>query len=182
MKRGGGFLFIFCAAVLAGWLWVQLQTSFGAPKVMLTDPDGHKYEVEAGPKASWPAWAIIPPDVTLIVNSRHGRTPAQAATGHGHIEGPRPPLETIATYRSSLEAADWLVETVPYQMPGKFEPGITGRGCMIRAARPAPEHRVVLVYFSLDAPDTSGGISWADGLPQTLPGLDRAARAEPGTC
>jgi hypothetical protein len=163
-----GFLIFLAVAfpiVLASpFFWSLVNMEWGAERVGY----GHKIIgggmvtqwATLGPKATWPAWAVIPEGAKLTVRANFEAAPGYNATGYGDLEGKASARDTATRYERALRSAGWMVRV------GRFDsmyPEIPPRPlhwCIVQGQR---GRQVQQMSVDIDEKGTLGRLHWTEG-------------------
>ena len=162
-----GFLIFLAVAfpvVLASpFFWSLVRMEWGAERVGYTykEPGGAVTQwATLGPKAAWPAWAVVPDGAKLTVRANFEAAPGHPAIGYGEIDGKAAPRDTVQRYSQALEHGGWAVRV------GRFDsiyPEIPPRPlhwCIVQAEKAG---RVQQMSVDIDEAGTIGRLHWTEG-------------------
>ena len=159
-----GFLIFLAVAfpvVLASpFFWSLVRMEFGMERVGYTDKAGVTRWATLGPKAAWPAWAVITQGAKLTVRANFEAAPGHSAVGFGDLSGKALARETVGRYQEALQSAGWTVRV------GRFDsmyPEIPPRPlhwCIVEGRKGG---RVQQMSVDIDEPQTVGRLHWTEG-------------------
>src|SRR6185369_14091614 len=113
-----GFLIFLALAfpvvLVSPFFWTLVNMNFGAERIGY----GHKTPqgmvtqwATLGPKARWPAWAVVPEGTKLTVRANFEAAPAPGlnAAGYGDFDGKASARSVASRYEDTLRRAGWSV-------------------------------------------------------------------------
>jgi hypothetical protein len=142
---------------------------WSAERVGYVDHAGATQWAMLGPKAGWPAWAIVPDGTKLKVRANFEAAPGRNATGFGELAGTNSARLVADRYQAALRTAGWTIRV------GRYDARLPDEDihwCIIDGRRYG---RVQRLRVNIDETKTVGQLSWTDGpLPYPIGLKDEA--------
>jgi len=159
------FLAIAFPVVLASpFFWSLVNMEFGAERVGYghRTADGKMVTQWAtlGPKASWPAWAVVPEGAKLTVRANFEAAPGHAATGYADIAGKAPARQIVQRYEQALRGAGWTVRSGRFDASSPHIPPRPIHWCIVEGRKGG---RVQMMSVDIDESGTAGRLHWTEG-------------------
>lgn len=165
-----GFLiflaFAFPVVLVSPFFWSLVNMNFGAERIGY----GHKTAngtvvtqwATLGPKAAWPAWAVVPEGTKLTVRANFEAAPAPGlnATGYGDIDGKTSARLVSDRYEDVLKRAGWTVRVGRFDALSPDIPPQPIHSCIVEARRGAQVQRMSV---AIDEARTAGSLWWTVG-------------------
>ena len=167
------FLAVAFPVVLASpFFWSLVRMEWGAERVGYHYQDGITQWASLGPKAPWPAWAVVPEGAKLTVRASYEAAPNHPAIGYGDLDGKAPPRATIERYQAALRRSGWSVRVGRFDASSPDIPPKPIHWCIVRAERAG---RVMQMSVDIDDTQTVGRMHWSEGrLPFPMGAKDEA--------
>lgn len=162
----GFLIFLAIAApivLLSPFFWTLVNMNFGTQRVGYVYGQGADRATQwatLGPKAPWPAWALVPEGARLTVRSNFEAAPDHNALGMADIDGKAGPRQVVQHYQEGLGRGGWSVRAGRVDA---WSPDIPPRPihmCVVEARR-GP--RVQRLSVNIDDPATVGTLWWTVG-------------------
>ena len=164
-----GFLIFLAFALpvvlVSPFFWTLVNMNFGAERIGY----GHKTAngmvtqwATLGPKATWPAWAVVPKGANLTVRANFEAAPAPGlnATGYGDIDGELSARQVARDYEDRLRRAGWAVQVGRFDALSPDIPPQPIHTCIVEGRRGAQVQRLSI---TIDSTRTSGSLWWTVG-------------------
>ena len=159
-----GFLLFLALAfpvVLASpFFWSLVNMEFGAERVGYTDQAGVTQWAMLGPKAAWPAWAVVPEGAKLTVRANFEPAPGHPAIGYGDLGGTLPAKQAVQRYEQALRRAGWTVRTGRFDTTSPDIPPQPIHWCIIEGRLGG---RVQQMSVDIVDGPTVGRLHWTEG-------------------
>ena len=163
-----GFLiflaFAFPVVLASPFFWSLVNMEFGAERVGYghKTPEGGMVTQWAtlGPKAPWPAWAIVPNGVRLTVRANFEAAPGHSAIGYGDIDGKTSARTVTGRYEATLRRAGWTVRIGRFDATSPDIPPKPIHWCIIEGRK---GDRVQQMSVDIDEAGTAGRLHWTEG-------------------
>lgn len=162
-----GFLiflaFAFPVVLASPFFWSLVRMEWGAERIGYVHKTAKGRVTQwatLGPKAQWPAWAIVPEGAKLTVRANFEAAPGFEASGFGDISGKPSARQVTERYQQALEQAGWTVRVGRFDATSPDIPPKPIHWCIVEARR---QSRVLQMSVDIDDPQTVGRMHWADG-------------------
>ena len=159
-----GFLlflaFAFPVALLSPSFWSLVNMEFAAQRVGYTRADGATQWAMLGPRAPWPAWAVVPEGVDLTVRAHFEPAPGYIESGFADFDAAEPPKVITRRFEDALRKAGWTVKTWRFDAIYPEIPPRPLRSCIVEGEKDVRHQRL-----SVDLGDEAaiGSLHWTVG-------------------
>jgi hypothetical protein len=159
------FLAVACPVVLLSpFFWSLVNMNFGAERIGYGHKTPHGMVTQwatLGPKAPWPAWALVPDGATLTVRSNfEAAGPGLNATGVGDFGGPGPAQAATERYQAALAQSGWRIRVARFDSLSPDIPPQPIHWCIVEARKGAQIQRLSI---DIDDRKTTGSLWWTVG-------------------
>ena len=163
-----GFLIFLAVAVpvvlLSPFFWSLVNMKFGTERIGYghKGPDGRIVTQWAtlGPKAPWPAWAIVPDGAKLTVRSNFEAAPGHPAIGLGDVNGGTSARTVSRRYEQALRNGGWAVRVGRFDSLSADLPPQPIHWCIIEGRKAGKVQRLSV---DIDDSRTDGTLWWTEG-------------------
>jgi hypothetical protein len=159
-----GFLIFLALAfpvVLASpFFWSLVRMEYGAERVGYVHQGGVTQWATLGPKAPWPAWAVVPTGATLTVRAHFEPAPGHSAVGYGDIVAKTSAQVIARRYEDALRATGWTVRVGRFDAMSPGMPPQPIHMCIVEGRSGA---RVQRLSVDIDETRTAGSLHWTEG-------------------